>query len=330
MMNKKGTILIASLWILSILAVLAAGIGFRVSIEARLAKYSMEGLRASYLAKAGAAKAAYLLAKKPTANCDSIYECGITFSPEEKSDPEKSRAVFTGTLEDGKFSVYYNDRGVVYSGIADEERRININSADQKTLEMLLTGEGIDPAIAASIVQWRSPGAGLDDGYYQALPAPYECKHQKFSAVEELLLVKGVDRKVFDKIRDAVTVFGNPAKLSININTASEKVMRACGLQEVTVELIVNYRNGPDKAAGTKDDRPFQRVDDIEVLFPVLRDTAYANDLGILKNNFVTKSGFFRIESEGIRKRSNISKKVTYIASKDEKGKSKLLYFREE
>jgi len=329
--NRKGTILIASLWILAILSILAAGIGFRVSLEARLAKYNMDGLRALYLARAGAAKAMYLLSKKPTAAYDSMYECGIAFTPEEKSDPGKFKAIFNNSLGEGSFDVGYKEGGVSYSGISDEERRININTADQKTLEWLLTGEGADAAIASCIVQWRSPGPGLDDGYYEALPAPYECKHQKFSTIEELMLVKGMDQKLFDKIKDSITVYGSTSKL--NINTVSDRIMRACGLQEVTVELLINYRNGPDKIPGTKDDLPFQRVDDIENLFPILRDIAYANDLSIIKNSFMTKSSCFRIGSEGIIGKSKIAKKVIYVVARDAKdaaGPFKPVYYSEE
>ena len=332
--NRRGTILIASLWILAILAIFAVGIGFRVSVEARLAKYNMDRLRAIYLAKAGIVKSLYRLLRNPTVS-DSIYECGTAFSFEEKSDDAKLRAVFNGSLGEGSFSVLYKENGTASPGISDEERKININTAPENVLKNLLMYVDEDPTIASSIVQWRSAGPGLDDGSYESLPFPYKCKHERFSVIEELLLVKGVDSKIFDKIKDYITVFGDPAKFAVNLNTAPKGVLSvlitaATSIDKVTADFyadrIVTFRNGGDGIKGTKDDNSFTADMSVEALMPELS----AGQIAELKKLFVIKSNFFRIESTGIVTNSKMGMKVTCVVNRSAGENFKFNYYREE
>ncbi|MDO8524989.1 MAG: type II secretion system protein GspK, partial [Candidatus Omnitrophota bacterium] len=282
--RNRGAILITSLWMLAILSILAMGIGFRVSVEARLAKYNMDRLTALYLAKAGVVKSIYRLSRTPSV-IDSIYECGTVFSPEEKSDEAKIKAIFCSSLGAGSFNVGYTEDGRIYSGASDEERRININTAPEEVLKNLLMYVGEDPTIASSIVQWRSKGPGLDDGYYGALPAPYKCKHERFRAAEELILVKDMNKKIFDKIKNYITVFGDAAKFAVNINTAPRAVLSTLitaftGADKIAADIyadrIITFRNGPDGEKGTKDDYFFTSDLSIERVLPELSATQAA------------------------------------------------------
>ncbi|MDD3906285.1 MAG: type II secretion system protein GspK [Candidatus Omnitrophica bacterium] len=331
--NKRGAIFITSLWILAILAILAMGIGFRVSVEARLSKYNMDSAKALYLAKAGAVKAKYRFSKSPS-TADSIYECGTAFSAEEASDPDEMKAIFKGSLTDGIFSVSYKESETVYPGMSDEERKININTAPENILKNLLIYVGEDPTIASDIVQWRSSGTGLDDGYYESLPAPYKCKHAAFSVIEELLLVKGISRKIFDKLKPYVTIYGDAAKFTVNINTALKEVlsiliMADAAQDKVTsdyfADRIIELRNGPDKEKGTKDDNSFNSDVSIENVLPELS----AAQIAELKGRLKIKSNFFRIESTGLVKGSKIGKSVVLVVSKSETSGAKCLYYRE-
>ncbi|MFA6321273.1 MAG: hypothetical protein WCY36_05385 [Candidatus Omnitrophota bacterium] len=338
MYNRKGTILVTSLWILAILSILAMGIGFRVSIEARLAKYNIDSLRALYLAKAGAAKAAYRLLKTPTTT-DSLYESGVLFSSEEKSDPAKAAAVFNDSLGDGYFSVGYKEGGVFYSGMSEEERRININTAPENVLKNLLIYVGEDPTIASCIVQWRSPGPGLNDGYYESLPFSYKCKHAKFSAPEELLLVKGVTRNLFEKVKDYITVSG-PDKFVININTAPKTVLSTIimadasadgSIDKITADFcsdkIIALRNGYDGQQGTKDDNKFttSNINLEQISQGALSATQSSN----LTKDFTISSVYFRIESKGVVKKTKAEKRVVYIVQKIQGKAPKLISYRE-
>lgn len=313
--KKNGAILITTLWILAVLSVLAIGIGFRVSIEARLSKYNMDRLKAEYCAKAGILKAQEMLSKN-SKDYDSIRECGITL-PIDKD----IKSVFTERLGDGAFEVSYDEEGVNYCGMMDEERKININKADEPLLVSLL-GKGNEDA-AASIMNWRGaarmPGRGAWDDDYKSLTPPYECKHANFSCIEELMLVKEMTPELFESIKDYITVYGDDGK--ININTATKRVMLACGLGENLVANIINIRNGSDKIAGTKDDGLVQ-----DITPEAMEKWDITTDERNALNNFTLKSNYFRIESKGAIDKSKISVKIVCVAKKGDK---QLKYYRE-
>lgn len=318
--NKKGTILVTSLWIMTILAIFAIGIGFRVSIEARLNKYNMDRLKGIYLAKAGIVKSQELLARDSN-GYDSIRECGVALSPINTSGGDNQLArVFTEGVGGGKFTISYDEEGKNYYGMADEERRININKASAEVLKNLL---GTDNEEAAeSIVNWRSNvrlPKGASDDYYRSLTPPYECKHAAFSVIEELMLVKGVTPQLFESIKDYVTVYGDDGK--ININTATRRVMLSAGLDAGTVDIIMALRNGPDRIAGTKDDFVLSGSIALQLNIPVDSPTRT-----LLENYFTTASNYFRIEAKGLAAGSKIASKAVGIVKRGEK---KLLYYRE-
>jgi general secretion pathway protein K len=314
--KKDGTILITTLWILAILSILAMGIGFRVSMEARLSKYNMDMLKAGYFAKAGIVKARELLSKDSSAQYDTMRECGITV-PVNKDIP----GIFTEKLSDGDFEVSYKEAGSTYYGMMDEERKININKADQIVLSTLL-GKG-NEEVAASIINWRGParmpGAGAWDTDYESLTPPYKCKHANFSVIEELMLVKGMTPELFESVKDYITVYGDDGK--VNINTATRKVMLACGLSENLIEGIMNIRNGRDKTAQTEDDGLIQDIT-AEATGKWGITSGERNAL----NNFTTKSNYFRIESKGTVNKSKIAARIACVI---DKGSKKLKYYRE-
>ena len=118
--------------------------------------------------------------------------------------------------------------------------------------------------------------------------------------MEELLMVKGIDKELFDSLAPFITVYGDS---SVNVFTAPGEVLAAIGLPDELVRKIV--------AAQT--DEPFlSRVSDaeafgIDAFLQLLKDQAglkheeqvmlrsYLN-MGRLKFN----SNVFRIRSEGV------------------------------
>ena len=312
--DKKGTILITSLWILSILSILAIGIGFRVSIEVRLSKYNMDRLKALYFAKASFYKSQAILLKN-NRDYNTMRECGISL-PLDK----ELQNIFSEKLEDGAFETGYVQEGVNYYGMSDEERKININTAPQAVLQNLLGSDKEE--LAASIINWRGTAQTLKgawDNYYKSLSPPYECKHANFSCIEELMFVKGMAPELFESIKDYLTVYGNPEG-KVNINTASKRVMLAFGLSDGVADIIIGIRNGPDKTAATKDDGYFSGDIAGQLGLPE------GSDRAVLGKYFTTRSNYFRIESKGMVNRSRITSKIVCIFNKGDK---KLEYYRE-
>lgn len=161
-------------------------------------------------------------------------------------------------------------RGAFF-GAVDEERKINLNTADLETLKRLFNIVGLDEMaaqdLAASIVDWRdsdsqlsAPQGSAEDNYYRDLPEPYEAKDADFEAFPEILLVKGVTCEIFDKVKDFITIYGGGA---VNINTASSEVLIALGLDEALVNKIILFRCGDDKIPGSADDNVFADTSEV-------------------------------------------------------------------
>ena len=72
----------------------------------------------------------------------------------------------------------------VAPALSAELQKVNINTA---TLEELITLDGIGPAVANRILEFRG-------------------KHGPFQKPEDLMMVKGIGQKMFDRNKDRVVV----------------------------------------------------------------------------------------------------------------------------
>ncbi|MCX5665548.1 MAG: helix-hairpin-helix domain-containing protein [Candidatus Omnitrophica bacterium] len=120
--------------------------------------------------------------------------------------------------------------------LKDEESKININKA---SVDMISRLPGFSKDTAKNV---------------------FESKLKPFKAIEQLLLIDGVDEGILDKCKGLITVYGNG---SVNINTASPEVFKALGIDEGLVSIIMDLRRGPDGKEGTADDVAFENKDRI-------------------------------------------------------------------
>jgi len=343
--GKKGSVLISTLWITAILALLAMGIGFRVSLEVRLSKYHMDKLEARYLAKAGIAKAQEFLLKG-TNESDSLYACGI--SPEAGGTPESIFGAEYNKLGNGAFSVHYTLKkedeeggtGDIHYGMADEERKINLNMdklarGNKAEFKRILKGLSPDMTeeIVNAVIDWQDtdtsasfPG-GAEDFDYEA-EFGYGCKDEELESVQELLLVKGMTAGLYGEIKDYVTVYGNG---KININTVSREALRAIiddgtGTYAELVNDILAFRNGDDEIGGTADDRIFASTDELKLI--VREDDIHGKTrIDMLLPYFTVKSENFRIISHG--EAGKIRRTITWVGRKGAGGELEILYYHE-
>jgi general secretion pathway protein K len=250
--RQKGSVLFIVLWVIFFLSTIALVIGYYVSPQMNLAFKFKTTAEARTLAEAGVKKAMALLSNEdPEKSYSSLSDSwsqgyglkGIKLGPGEWS---------VGTFSSGKeFKV----------GLADEERKININKASADVLKKLFeTYGGVSDLaaqdIAASILRWHGPQAKPeeecpDNSYYRSLSPSYVCKNKDFEILDELLLVKGLTRKIFNQVQDKLTVYGGGA---VNINTAERRILQCLGLSGSLVEKIMEFRNGADGQEGTGDD----------------------------------------------------------------------------
>jgi len=187
--DAYGVILIALVWILAALAVIALSFSRESFVEIAAAR-NAQSLETSYfIARAGMAETIYRLIQKrftPVVNRPELQDI---------PDPLDLGTV-TGEVGGGPYRV----------DIQDESGKLNINMVQEPQLRLLVEASGIpkpdSDIITDSILDWREPGQlhrmnGAKDDYYQSLNPPYEAKKGRFDTVEELLLVRGVTPEYF-------------------------------------------------------------------------------------------------------------------------------------
>ncbi|MBU1913263.1 MAG: general secretion pathway protein GspK [Candidatus Omnitrophica bacterium] len=159
-------------------------------------------------------------------------------------------------------------------GIVDENRKININKANNQVLERLFQlalgfNEMDSQELAASIIDWRDadsmlsiPVGSAETSYYTNSAYPYEAKNADIESLDELLLVKGITPDILEKLRNYITIYGEG---KVNVNTASKTVLLALGLNKDMADRIISFRSGSDKVEGTVDDNIFETAADVPV-----------------------------------------------------------------
>ena len=282
--NKSGVIIIIVLWVLVILTVISVGLGRQTDLDLSLTKHYLDRFQTKYYAFAGLVHAAQFLISdgknETTKIFDSLYQCGIPPLPEPGAENLFSRVA----AGEGYFSLKYFDvsvKGQQY-GFADEERKINLNGINAQNVKILiglveLMGAESSRAsqIGYSVVDWidaddqlSDAQSGAEDEFYMSLEKPYHVKNRVFDSLEELVLVRGMDRDLLVKLKPFVTVFPKSGGLRVNIDTAPREVLQAMSrfysgapTNSDTVDAdnltdkIMAYRNGADHQPATDDDR---------------------------------------------------------------------------
>jgi len=185
--DAQGVILIALLWILTILSVIALSFSRETFVEVATARNSRDLVDAYYIARAGIAMTTYQLYQK-------IYMTPRTGLPSLEAQPDPiDMGKVTGQFGDGEYEV----------DIQDESGKISLITLREDQLRNLVQVIGISEPDASiivdSILDWRTPGPiarpnGAKDDYYQSLLPSYSIWPDggRMKAVEELLLIRGV------------------------------------------------------------------------------------------------------------------------------------------
>ncbi len=286
--GNRGSILLITFWALSFLSFFAVIMGATARQKMTLAERLNRRSQLRLIAQAGIERGIWVL-KKPDADPDT----------DSFKEPWASKTFLRNiSLGDGFFDV----------AIVDEERKININTADVGLLKTFfkvsLDCSDVDAEqIADAIVDWRDQDAGslaegAEDNFYAGLEHPYDCKDAPFAYIDELLLVRGITATIYESVKDYLTVFGSGA---ININTAPRIILLALGLDEKLADKLLAYRAGEDGLEGTEDDRYFSSVGNIGAMLEqidtlqsqeaaTLSNLAASGRIGVASNNFLITS----------------------------------------
>jgi general secretion pathway protein K len=240
--RDRGIALIVVLLVLALLLTVVADFAQTVRLEAVTTINFRTGLGETWLAEAGYQRAvAEILPEAISHELDG--EGRLVFRRERLGTPAVPERLDV-PLGAARFSYR----------ITDETARINLNRAAPSLLDRLLTELRVEKterdAIGDAIQDWRDPNEehrlnGAESDYYQSLAVPYRSKNGDFDAVEELLQIRGVTPELLRGTAErpglaaSLTVAGTG---TVNVNTADRPVLRALGLAEAEVELLVARR----------------------------------------------------------------------------------------
>ena|GEM_PF-1253625 len=335
MPDKKGSILIITLWILVILSVLALGLGRRCAINLRIAAYQRDKLRAEQIARAGVKKAIWLL-ENEASTYDTQNSRGIVL---DKRQPQDVFVSAWGTEPGEGFKIgNFNPSGEFVLGFQDEESRLNINGiGDNQSAQALSTGvllkhlleeKKIVPAenISKTIADWADEDVEEGKSYYKN--KPFATEEELLAALECFYFVNEKDteesrksaRAVYNNLKDVITVYGT----QVNINTASDDILlilaRAMA-QEHSIDIKEEnflvpkiQRKDPFKFQKDIDDSMFGDSEDEKKIY------------GFLKQILVPTSRYFRFTVEAQCR--GIAKTITVIYDRGDKD-GKIVYWHE-
>lgn len=132
------------------------------------------------------------------------------------------------------------ERGQVAGAIYDSQARFNLNNlvrggqvslVDVAAFQRLLATLELPATLTDALIDWLDADSletgadGAEDAYYLALPEAYFPANRALVDVAELLLVRGYDQTVLDKLAPWVCALPNPTP--VNVNTASAEVLAA-------------------------------------------------------------------------------------------------------
>jgi general secretion pathway protein K len=157
--------------------------------------------------------------------------------------------------------------GQVQGFLEDLQGRFNLNTLNQsgepgklarERFERLIRQLELNPEVISTIQDWldadieaRFP-AGAEDDFYLGLDPAYRTANQNMLSPSELLLLKDLDKEIYEKLQPFVTTL--PDNTSININTASVELLMSLAddLSKSEIESLLKKRE--DKAYNNVED----------------------------------------------------------------------------
>ena len=324
--RRSGSLLVITLWLITILSVFAVAIARHLSLEIRLTKRRLAREQAIAMAHSGVYLAMQRLSRDaaaPEADGQSYDWLGDDWAVMSATGtPDPSAWVIPFGLQDST-----RFQGTVTIHITDEERKLNVNTVAEPVLSKLLELVGAPADLARPILDDIDP----DEEPPSETPA-YAPKNAPMAAIEELLEVHGT-APVFSKLGRVLTASaGATVPPTVNINTAERDVLLALGGDPGVVEALTASRPGIDGRLGTEDDC---RATDMVQAAAELSACALGGDevrvaslLGLPTATFTVHSSAFRIQVDAVVEPQQVQRHVEAIVQRTD-DQLRLLSWRE-
>src|SRR5512136_892769 len=305
--DSKGVILIALLWILTALSVIALSFAREGFVEVSAARNARDLSDAYYIARAGINATIFqLLEKKYTPRVQQL-------ELDQPPDPIDLGRV-TGTFGDGVFEVE----------IQDESGKINLNFVSEEQLRAVVQVVGIQQPdsdiIVDSIMDWRDVDTarrpnGAEDDYYQSLPVPYKAKNNRIETVEELLLVRGVTPEYYyghqERAPDGSVIYKYGLSRCFTVYSTSNRI----NVNYAPLYVLMSVPGMPPEAARMIYERrqvkPFKNIDQIN------RETGVNLGPTTLPYLMVEDTGIYTLTAAGRRGDSRVRRVIRAVISLD-------------
>jgi general secretion pathway protein K len=196
--DRAFAVLIA-LVAVTVLTMLAAAFAYAMKIETRLAANTNDDEEFYWIGRGGVERACWWLAleaNQPFSSKQQYWAGGPGEGPETN-----------GPLAGESLSGFQIGEGTVSLSMTEEESKININTADSPLLQQVLTAQGADAneisVVSDSILDWIDPDdntrpAGAESDYYLGQTPSYNAKNAPIDNLDELQLIKGVTRDMYN------------------------------------------------------------------------------------------------------------------------------------
>ncbi len=243
--RESGVALAMLVWFLAAMSLLIAGIAMQARVDIKLTQLHAERARAEAAAD-GAIQLA--LAQMMLNEIDSNLDTSLPFNV---------------SFPDGSMPVHVQLRPL--TGLVD------LNRATEELLSRVFASvEGLDESralnLAATVLKWRSAPGGDQDASMENNMGPDNgdsgMRHARFEAIEDLLLVPGVDRQIFEALREHVYV-SQRGQAGVDWRAAPAGVLQALG--DLTPEQAseIAQRDVEESSAPAEFDLAFQQRDEL-------------------------------------------------------------------
>lgn len=220
--NQEGSALIITLLLVTILVALITDFVYETYIDVSALSNWSNTQRASFIAKSGQNISSYFISEVNKRAYTPVKEIALPVDRDLGSNTD-----LTIIVEDENSR--FNINSIIYPNGLTNEKAL---SSLKKLFEYL----NINPNLSLIIADWIDP-----DREPRLADSEDASKNTFLWSIDELKLVEGIDKNIFNTIERYITVYGNS---QININSAELPVLVSLS-EEITEDLarrIINYR----------------------------------------------------------------------------------------
>lgn len=218
--GQAGIALVAVLWMVAALAVLALGLAAATRAELHTA----QGVRAR-------------------AEAAAIGDAAIQLAMLElRSTPDAQQKLT-------HFAYEFAGRPVEVE-LVPASGLVDLNQAAEELLAGLFSGPGGEEPefateLARRVVEWRTPGQTEADADYVAADVGQRPRRGQFQYPEDLLQVLGVSYPLYDRVRDLITVRGGSAGVAPQAASLDLLTLLAGGDRDLAAHIASTRRDDP-------------------------------------------------------------------------------------